>query len=89
MTEGVPCPVQALQLLGHTIRTFRKQRGLTQHELAARVGLAGSYVSAIERGRRNVTIWTLLHIAAALQVSLSTLLQPLEDRPELYALPQE
>jgi XRE family transcriptional regulator, fatty acid utilization regulator len=89
MTEGVPCPDQALQLLGHTIRAFRKQRGLTQRALAARVGLTSTYISAIEHGQRNVTIWTLLHIAAALQVSLSSLLQPLEDRPELYALPPE
>ena len=89
MTEGVPCPDQALQLLGTTIRALRKHRGLTQRALAARVGLASTYVSAIERGRRNVTIWTLLHIASALQVSLSTLLQPLEDHPELYALPLE
>lgn len=89
MTAGAPRPDQALQLLGTTIRAFRKQRGLTQRALAARVGLASTYVSAIERGQRNVTLGTLLHIVAALQVPLSTLLQPLEQRPELYALPSE
>ena len=89
MAEGAPGPDQALQLLGETIRAFRKQRRLTQRALAARVGLAGTYVSAIERGQRNVSIWTLLHIAVALQVPLSRLLQPLEDHPELYALPAE
>ena len=89
MTEGAPRPEQALRLLGDTIRTFRKQRGLTQRALAARVGLASTYVSAIERGQRNITIGTLLHIAAALEVPLSMLLQPLEARPDLYALPPE
>jgi transcriptional regulator with XRE-family HTH domain len=88
MTAGAPSPNDALQLLGHTIRDIRKQRGLTQRALAARVGLTRTYVSAIERGQRNITLWTLLHLAAALQVSLSTLLAPLEQRPELYALPQ-
>ena len=89
MTEGASRPEQALRLLGDTIRTFRKQRRLTQRALAARVGLTRTYVSAIEHGQRNVTIWTLLLIAAALQVPLSRLLQPLEDHPELYALPRE
>jgi transcriptional regulator with XRE-family HTH domain len=87
MTEGAPSPEQALQLLGRTIRALRTQRRLTQRVLAARVGLTRTYVSAIEQGQRNVTIWTLLLIAAALQVPLSTLLQPLEDHPELYVLP--
>ena len=89
MTAGAPSPEQALQLLGRTIRALRKQRRLTQRVLAARVGLTRTYVSAIEQGQRNVTIWTLLLIAAALQVPLSTLLQPLEDHPELYALPAQ
>jgi DNA-binding XRE family transcriptional regulator len=89
MTDGAPSQEQALQLLGTTIRTFRKRRRLTQRVLAARVGLTRTYVSAIEHGQRNVTIWTLLLIAAALQVPLSTLLQPLEAYPELYALPGE
>ena len=89
MTAGAPRPDQALQLLGHTIRDLRKRQGLTQRALATRVGLTRTYVSAIEQGQRNVTIWTLLLIAAALQVPLSTLLQPLEDHPELYALPAQ
>jgi len=82
-------PDQAFQLLGSIIRTFRKQQGLTQRALAARVGLTTTYVCAIERGQRNVTLWTLLYIAAALQVPLSTLLQPLEQCRELYTVPRQ
>jgi len=89
MTDGAPNQEQALRLLGMTIRTFRKRRRLTQRVLAARVGLTRTYVSAIEHGQRNVTMGTLLLIAAALQVPLSTLLQPLEDHPELYTLSRE
>ena len=89
MTEGALRPDQALQLLGTTIRTLRKHRGLTQRALAARVGLTRTYISAIELGRRNITMWTLLQITAALQVPLSTVMQPLEQRPELYTLPPE
>ena len=89
MTAGAPRPDQALQLLGHTIRDLRKRRGLTQRTLATRVGLTRTYVSAIERGRRNVTIWTLLQITAALQVPLALLLEPLAQHPELYTLPPE
>ena len=79
MTEGVPSPGSGLATPGHHDSHLRKHRGLTQRALAARVGLTGTYVSAIERGRRNMTMWTLLHIAAALQVPLSTVLQPLEQ----------
>lgn len=89
MTAGAPRPDQALHLLGTTMRAFWKQRVLTHRVLVARVGLASTYVSAIERGRRHVTLGTLLPRAAALQVPLSTRLQPLEQRPELYALPPE
>ena len=89
MTDGAPNQEQALRLLRMTIRTFRKRRRLTQRVLAARVGLTRTYVSAIEHGQRNVTMGTLLLIAAALQVPLSTLLQPLEDHPELYTLSRE
>jgi DNA-binding XRE family transcriptional regulator len=89
MTDGPPCPDPALQILGATIRQYRQQQGLTQQELAARIGLSRTYINQIEHGQRNVSIRAVLHIAAALETPISLLLKPLEKYPELYALPME
>jgi len=77
-------PSTPLQLLGATIRQYRRQRHLTQESLAAHTGLSLTYISEVERGRRNVSVLALLGIAAVLQVPVATLLQPLETRPELF-----
>jgi transcriptional regulator with XRE-family HTH domain len=37
----------------HYIREWRKHRGLTQAQLAERIGIAESYVSKIESGKRR------------------------------------
>ncbi len=89
MTEGPPRPDPALQLLGATIRQYRQQRGLTQQELAAKIGLSRTYINQIEQGQRNVSIRAVLHIAAALGTPISLLLKPLEKYPEFYSLPME
>jgi DNA-binding XRE family transcriptional regulator len=89
MTEGPPRPDSALHLLGATIRQYRLQRGLSQHALAARIGLSRTYINQIEQGQRNPSIRAVLHIAAALETPISLLVKPLEAYPELYALPME
>jgi transcriptional regulator with XRE-family HTH domain len=88
MTEGLTCPDPSLQLLGATIRHYRKQRGISQHALATMIGFSRIYLGEVERGRRNISIKAILHIATALEVPLPTLLQPLAEHPELYPLPQ-
>ena len=79
----------ACQLLGVTIRTFRKRQGLRQADLAARTGLHRNYISQVEHGRRNVTFLNLLRLATALQVPPSHLLQPLDARPDLAPSPSK
>jgi transcriptional regulator with XRE-family HTH domain len=37
----------------HRIREWRKYRGLTQEQLAERIGIARSYLTKIERGSRR------------------------------------
>ncbi|WP_353829236.1 helix-turn-helix domain-containing protein [Agromyces sp. SYSU T0242] len=63
-----------LATLGHRIRHFRTELGLTLDQLGDRVGLAGSQLSLIENGRREPKLSTLDAIAAALDVDLSDLL---------------
>ena len=73
----------ALELLGATIRRHRKRLRLTQKQLAAKTGLDPTYLSQVERGRRNLTAQSLFRITAALQCKLSHLVQPLDDHDEL------
>ncbi len=63
--------------LGLRIRDLRKQRGFSQEAFAAACGLDRSYMGALERGERNVTLNSLRIIAKTLGVSLSELFKGL------------
>ncbi|KGJ72483.1 XRE family transcriptional regulator [Cryobacterium roopkundense] len=60
--------------LGHRIRHFRAERGLTLDQLGERVNLAGSQLSLIENGRREPKLSALQDLAGALGVELAELL---------------
>jgi transcriptional regulator with XRE-family HTH domain len=61
--------------LGVNIRRRRQQSGLSQEGLAAASGLHRTYVGAVERGERNVTLATLEKLASALNLEVVDLLQ--------------
>jgi len=61
--------------LGKRIRVLRQASGLSQEELADRVGIHPTYLSGIERGERNPALENLNAIARGLGVSLSGLFQ--------------
>lgn len=63
-----------LETLGHRIRHFRGERGLTLDALGEQVGLAASQLSLIENGKREARIGQLQSISAALEIELATLL---------------
>ena len=60
--------------LGEKIEIARKEAGLTQQDLAERVGLTRPQVANIEGGRSDVPTRRLIEIAAALGVSAGSLL---------------
>lgn len=64
------------KLIGRNAARIRKERGLTQEQLADRCGLSQQYLSGLERGRRNPTIVTIYEIASALGVSHIDLMTP-------------
>lgn len=63
------------QRLAANVRRLRKQTGLSQEKFAIEHGIDRTYVSAIERGRRNPTIVVVERIAFALGVDVIELLK--------------
>ncbi|MCI0348533.1 MAG: helix-turn-helix transcriptional regulator [Acidobacteriales bacterium] len=62
------------------VRRLRRNRNLSQEQFAELAKLHRTYVGAIERGERNITLNTLEQIANALGVSCAVLLTPTEHR---------
>ena len=56
--------------VGNRIRYLRKQRGISQEELALIAGIDRTYLAGIESGKRNATIISLEKIINALGVSM-------------------
>ena len=57
------------------IKRLRKERGMSQEDLAFESGLHRTYISGIERGIRNVGLDNIGVIAAALKVTPDELLR--------------
>lgn len=66
---------------GDMLKAVRLRVGLSQEELAHRAELDRTYVSSCERGKRNVSLETIVRLAIALDVPPSLLLSGL-DRPQ-------
>jgi len=64
------------KLVGRNIARLRREKGLTQEEVAERSGFSQQYLSSLEQGRRNPTIITLYELAQALGVSHVELVLP-------------
>ena len=59
--------------IGQTIQLARSKRKLSQAALAKRAGISVSYLSLLERGRRDPPLSTLQRIAAALVMPVEIL----------------
>lgn len=62
---------------GRRLQTLRKKRGWTQVEMAERLGIDRSYISDMERGKKNVCLPTLEVIALGLETTISRVLSGL------------
>lgn len=56
------------------VRKMRMAAGLSQEELGARAHIHRTYVGAVERGEKSVTVMTLAKLARALRCELAVLL---------------
>ena len=60
--------------LGNRIKELRKDKGLSQQQLATEADLDRSYISAVENGKQNVSFATIKGISDALGIGLSDLI---------------
>ena len=59
---------------GANVRSLRHKLGLSQEEVADRAGIHVTYLSGIERGRRNPSLKNIRRVALALGVPVRELL---------------
>lgn len=45
---------------GERLRALRAERGVSQKDMAAAIGVSAPYLSALEHGRRGAPTWTLI-----------------------------
>lgn len=66
-----------LSRFGQRLREKRTELGLSQEAFADKCGLDRTYISGIERGKRNVSLINIETLAKALGISVSELTQGL------------
>lgn len=74
----MPSKERTLAKIGLNLRRLREAAGLTQESLAAAAGCDITYVSGIERGKRNFGVLTLLALSKALKSDSAALLEGAE-----------
>ena len=63
------------QKLGANIKRIRTKKKMTQGDICRKLDMDRSYMSAIENGKKNVTLAILEKLASALDVSVDELLK--------------
>ena len=66
-------------IFASNLRQARKERGLSQEELADLAGLHRTYVGSVERGERNISVDNMECLALALKRPLVELLTKAGD----------
>ena len=61
-------------LVGETLKKLRVKRGLTLEDIANATELSISYISCLERNKRNINFTTLEKISKALTVPLPVII---------------
>ena len=68
------------QVFANNIKRIRLAKGISQEALADLAGLHRTYVGAVERGERNITLLNANRIAEALGARLSDCLKERNER---------
>ncbi|QPK62534.1 helix-turn-helix transcriptional regulator [Methylomonas sp. LL1] len=61
-------------LFGRRLTKIRKERGFSQEQLSRNCGIAQSYLSNVEQGKRNISLRNICLLARVLAIAPSELL---------------
>lgn len=61
--------------LGENLKKIRTKKGMSQGDVASKIGADRAYISGIENGKRNVTLSTVAKLAKALAVDIDELIK--------------
>jgi transcriptional regulator with XRE-family HTH domain len=75
------------QYMGMQIRHYRRQRGMSQTQLADALGLSAAHVGHIERASRRASLETVVAICEQLNVSMDVLIFPQHNPANAAAQP--
>lgn len=67
---------EILKRIGKKVFENRKQRNMTQDELADYAGIDRTYIGYIENGKQNISISVLCKIANVFNIPLNDLILP-------------
>jgi len=67
--------VKIFKKLSENIKRIRLKRRMSQGDICRAIGMDRSYMSAIESGKKNVTLAVLEKLASAFDVSVDELLK--------------
>ena len=73
--------------IGSRLRELRKNRGLTQAELARQIGIQQSDLSRMEQGTYRVSLDNLFKILAVFDLDLADFFDDQQDKTELQQQP--
>ncbi len=73
----MPSKTPLLHSFGEIIREKRKEKKMSQEDLAFKADLHRTYIGMIERAEKNITLESINKLAKALDVSISELLKDL------------
>jgi transcriptional regulator with XRE-family HTH domain len=74
--------------VAHTVRALRSSHGWSLDQFAARAGVSKGVLVALEQGRGNPSLGTLIRISEALGVALTRLVQ-VEEEPPVRLFPSD
>jgi transcriptional regulator with XRE-family HTH domain len=75
----MPSKTPLLHSFGDIIREKRKEKKMSQEDLAFKADLHRTYIGMLERAEKNITLENINKLAKALDLSVSELLKDLKD----------
>jgi len=65
-------------IFAYNVKKYRKERGISQEELAYLCDLHRTYISLVERRKRSISLDNIARIAKGLNVSFHELFLPIK-----------